>query len=161
MPLRSGRIWWCLHYRMLSLATGSISWPRTHTMIQAHRSHTITRHTPECHATQRYPRKSPAILPVTPPRVTDRCLPSGGSFRLGARTALRERSALMGALRSCFSRTQTWLQAGKYVNALASELASKTRLIRAAGLRWPVGNRFAPDRRVTSAGIVLSAARQP
>ena len=30
----------------------------------------------------------------------------------------------MGALRSCFARTQTWLQAGKYVNALASELPS-------------------------------------
>jgi SRSO17 transposase len=31
----------------------------------------------------------------------------------------------MGALRSCFTRTQTWLQAGKYVNALASELPSR------------------------------------
>ena len=44
---------------------------------------------------------------------------------IGARAALRERSALMGALRSCFARTQTWLQAGKYVNALASELPSR------------------------------------
>jgi SRSO17 transposase len=31
----------------------------------------------------------------------------------------------MGALRPCFTRTQTWLQAGKYVNALASELRSR------------------------------------
>jgi SRSO17 transposase len=31
----------------------------------------------------------------------------------------------MAALRSCFTRTQTWLQAGKYVNALASELPSR------------------------------------
>jgi SRSO17 transposase len=31
----------------------------------------------------------------------------------------------MGGLRSCFARTQTWLQAGKYVNALASDLASR------------------------------------
>ena len=31
----------------------------------------------------------------------------------------------MGALRSCFARTQTWLQAGKYVSALASELPSR------------------------------------
>ena len=31
----------------------------------------------------------------------------------------------MGALRSCFTRTQTWLQAGKYVDALASELPSR------------------------------------
>ena len=38
---------------------------------------------------------------------------------------LRERSALMGALGSCFVRVQTWQQAGKYVNALASELPSR------------------------------------
>jgi SRSO17 transposase len=31
----------------------------------------------------------------------------------------------MGALRSCFTRTQTWVQAGKYVNALASGLPSR------------------------------------
>ena len=37
---------------------------------------------------------------------------------------MRERSALLGLLRSCFSRTQTWLQAGKYVSALAGELPS-------------------------------------
>src|SRR5215469_6908381 len=45
--------------------------------------------------------------------------------RIGARRALRERSALMGLLRSCFARTQTWLQAGKYLNALASDLPSR------------------------------------
>jgi SRSO17 transposase len=38
---------------------------------------------------------------------------------------VRERSALMGLLRSCFARTQTWLQAGKYVNALVSDLPSR------------------------------------
>jgi hypothetical protein len=31
----------------------------------------------------------------------------------------------MGLLRSCFGRTQTWLQAGKYVSALASDLLSR------------------------------------
>ena len=31
----------------------------------------------------------------------------------------------MGALRPCFARSQTWRQAGKYVNALASELPSR------------------------------------
>jgi SRSO17 transposase len=31
----------------------------------------------------------------------------------------------MGLLRSCFVRTQTWLQAGKYVSALVSELPSR------------------------------------
>jgi SRSO17 transposase len=38
---------------------------------------------------------------------------------------VRERSALMGLLRSCFARTQTWLQAGKYVLALAGDLPSR------------------------------------
>jgi SRSO17 transposase len=38
---------------------------------------------------------------------------------------VRERSALLGLLRSCFARTQTWLQAGKYVSALASDLPSR------------------------------------
>jgi hypothetical protein len=35
---------------------------------------------------------------------------------------VRERSALLGLLRCCFPRTQTWLQAGKYLNALVSGL---------------------------------------
>ena len=38
---------------------------------------------------------------------------------------MRERSALLGLLRGCFVRTQTWLQAGKYVSALASDLPSR------------------------------------
>jgi SRSO17 transposase len=32
---------------------------------------------------------------------------------------------LLGLLRCCFARTQTWLQAGKYVNALVSDLPSR------------------------------------
>ena len=44
---------------------------------------------------------------------------------IGARQALRERAVLVDGLRSCFARVQTWLQAGKYVNALASELPSR------------------------------------
>src|SRR6266567_3166701 len=50
---------------------------------------------------------------------------AAAAARIGARTALRERSSVMGALRSCFARVQTWLQPGKYVNALASELPSR------------------------------------
>jgi SRSO17 transposase len=44
---------------------------------------------------------------------------------IGARRALRERAALLDGLRSCFARVQTWLQAGKYLNALASDLPSR------------------------------------
>src|SRR5919204_2811998 len=50
---------------------------------------------------------------------------AAAAARIGARRVLRERSALMGALGSCFVRVQTWQQAGKYVNALASELPSR------------------------------------
>ena len=38
---------------------------------------------------------------------------------------MRERSVLLGMLRCCFVRTQTWLQAGKYLNALVSDLPSR------------------------------------
>jgi len=44
---------------------------------------------------------------------------------MGAGRAARERSALLRLLRCCFARTQTWLQAGKYVNALVSDLPSR------------------------------------
>ena len=35
------------------------------------------------------------------------------------------RAELMAALRSCFPRTQTWQQAGKYVSALVSDLPKR------------------------------------
>jgi hypothetical protein len=38
---------------------------------------------------------------------------------------VRERTVLLGLVRSCFTRTQTWLQAAKYVSALASDLPSR------------------------------------
>ncbi len=52
---------------------------------------------------------------------------------------MRERSALLGLLRSCFGRTQTWLQAGKYLSALASDLPSRNGWLAAehAGDRTP------------------------
>jgi hypothetical protein len=50
---------------------------------------------------------------------------AAAAVRIGARWALRERSALLGLVRSCFARTQTWLQAGKYLDALVSDLPSR------------------------------------
>jgi hypothetical protein len=51
--------------------------------------------------------------------------------------ALRKRNELLGLLRPCFARTGPWLQAGKYVPALASDLPRGERLehrpARAAG----------------------------
>jgi hypothetical protein len=50
---------------------------------------------------------------------------AAAAARIGALRALRERSALVGLIRSCFARTQTWLQAGKYIDALVSDLPSR------------------------------------
>jgi SRSO17 transposase len=69
--------------------------------------------------------------------------------RIGARRALRERSALLGLLRPCFARTQTWLQAGKYVNALASDLPSRNG--------WTIGEQ-AGDRSPAKAQRLLNRA---
>lgn len=55
----------------------------------------------------------------------------------------------MGLLRCCFARTQTWLQAGKYVNALASDLPSRNG--------WTIGEQ-AGDRSPAKAQRLLSRA---
>ena len=38
---------------------------------------------------------------------------------IGARLAARKRRELLGLLRCCFARTEPWVQAGKYLGALA------------------------------------------
>jgi SRSO17 transposase len=68
---------------------------------------------------------------------------------IGARWSLRERDALMEGLRSCFARVQTWLQAGRYVNALASELPSRNG--------WSIGEQCG-DRSPGRAQRLLSRA---
>ena len=55
----------------------------------------------------------------------------------------------MGLLRCCFARTQTWLQAGKYLNALASDLPSRNG--------WAIGEQ-AGDRSPAKAQRLLNRA---
>jgi SRSO17 transposase len=55
----------------------------------------------------------------------------------------------MGLLRSCFARTQTWLQAGRYLNALVSDLPSRNG--------WSVAE-HAGDRSPARAQRLLSRA---
>jgi histidinol-phosphate/aromatic aminotransferase/cobyric acid decarboxylase-like protein len=50
---------------------------------------------------------------------------AAAAARIGAGLASRKRSELLAALRSCFARTGPWLQAGKYVAALVSELPKR------------------------------------
>jgi SRSO17 transposase len=47
---------------------------------------------------------------------------AAAAVSIGAGLALRKRDELLGLLRPHFARTEPWLQAGKYVAALASEL---------------------------------------
>ncbi len=47
---------------------------------------------------------------------------AAAAVSIGAGLALRKRDELLGLLRPCFARTEPWLQAGKYLSALASEL---------------------------------------
>ena len=47
---------------------------------------------------------------------------AAAAVRVGAGLTLRKRAELVGLLRPCFGRTGPWLQAGKYLSALASEL---------------------------------------
>src|SRR5205807_10320918 len=63
---------------------------------------------------------------MQPPRdhacVTSTKSEAAAAVRIGAGLALRKRDELLGLLRPYFARTEPWLQAGKYVSALASEL---------------------------------------
>jgi len=64
---------------------------------------------------------------------------AAAAVRIGAGVALRKRAELLELLRPCFARTQVWLQAGKYVSALAGELARVNgwSIARHAGDRTP------------------------
>jgi SRSO17 transposase len=54
--------------------------------------------------------------------VTSTRTEAAAAVSIGAGLALRKRDELLGLLRPCFARTEPWLQAGKYVPALVSEL---------------------------------------
>jgi hypothetical protein len=60
-------------------------------------------------------------------------------LRSGAGQAVRRRAELMGALRGCFGRAETWQQAGKYMSALVSELPRRNgwTIAQRAGDRSP------------------------
>jgi SRSO17 transposase len=64
---------------------------------------------------------------------------AAAAARIGAGLAVRKRAELLGALEPCFARAGTWLQAGKYVSALASELPKRNgwTIAQHAGDRTP------------------------
>ena len=64
---------------------------------------------------------------------------AAAAARIEAGLGGRKRAELLGLLESCFVRTQTWLQAGKYVSALLSELPRRNgwTIAEHAGNRTP------------------------
>jgi SRSO17 transposase len=50
---------------------------------------------------------------------------AAAAVRIGAGLALEKRGELSGLLRPCFARTQVWLQAGRYVAAVMSDLPER------------------------------------
>jgi hypothetical protein len=50
---------------------------------------------------------------------------AAAAARIGAGLAGRKQAELLEALRSCFVRAEPWLQAGKYVAALVSDLPKR------------------------------------
>jgi hypothetical protein len=75
---------------------------------------------------------------------------------------VRERSALLGLLRSCFARTQTWLQAGKYVSALVSEMPKRNgwTITKHAGDRTPDRTQRLPNRAAWDTLAAMSQVRR-
>ena len=99
---------------------------------------------------------------------------AAAAARIGAGLAVRKRAELVGALRGCFARTQTWLQAAKYVSALASELPRRNgwttaehagdrspdrmqRLLNRAS--WDAAAAMSEVRRFAAAGLEAAARR--
>jgi SRSO17 transposase len=73
-----------------------------------------------------------------------------------------ERSVLMGLLRSSFVRTQTWLQSGKYVSALASDLPVRNgwSVAEHAGDRTPDRSQRLLNRACWDEAAVMSQVRK-
>ena len=68
----------------------------------------------------------------------------------------------MGLLRSCFARTQTWLQAGKYVSALVSDLPSRNgwTIAEQAGDRSPARTQRLLNRASWDEAAAMSQVRR-
>jgi hypothetical protein len=81
---------------------------------------------------------------------------AAAAARIGAGQAVRKRAELIGRLRPCFARTETWQHAGKYVSALVSEMPKRNG--------WTIAEHagdVTPDRtqRLTCIGWALQAVR--
>ena len=78
------------------------------------------------------------------------------------RTAGRERDELLGALRSCFARGEVFTQAGKYVNALMSDLKDRNgrAIAKFVGDRTPDKTQRLLSRAVWDTAAAMSVVRR-
>src|SRR5689334_3276540 len=79
-----------------------------------------------------------------------------------ARIAARKRGELLGLLRPCFARTEPWLQAGKYLRALASALTRRNgwTIAEHAGDRTPDKTQRLLSRAVWDTAAATAAVRR-
>jgi hypothetical protein len=87
---------------------------------------------------------------------------AAAAARIGARLAARKRGELLGLLRPCFARTEPWLQAGKYLCALASGLARRNgwTIAEHAGDRAPDKTQRLLSRAVWDTAAAMAAVRR-
>jgi SRSO17 transposase len=87
---------------------------------------------------------------------------AAAAARIGAALAARKRGELLGLLQPCFARCGSWLQAGKYVSALASELPVRNgwTIAQQAGDRTPQRMQRLLNRAVWDAVAAMGVVRR-
>ena len=87
---------------------------------------------------------------------------AAAAARIGAALAARKRGELLGLLRPCFARVGPWLQAGKYVAAVASGLPTRNgwTIAQQAGDRTPQRTQRLLNRAVWDTFAAMGAVRR-
>src|SRR5947207_12608540 len=87
---------------------------------------------------------------------------AAAAARIEAGHAVRARAELLGRLRSCFVRTQTWQHAGRYLSALTSEIPKRNgwTIAQHAGDRTPDRTQRLLNRAVWDAVAAMSQVRR-
>ena len=87
---------------------------------------------------------------------------AAAAARIGAALAARKRGELLALLRPCFARTGPWLQAGKYVGALVSDLPARNgwTIAQRAGDQAPLRTQRLLNRAVWDTFAAMGAVRR-
>src|SRR6185437_13233129 len=87
---------------------------------------------------------------------------AAAAARIGARLAARKRRELLDLMRPCFARPEPWLQAGKYLSALAGGLTRRNgwTIAEHAGDRAPDKTQRLLSRAVWDTSAAMAAVRR-